>query len=260
MELHTLVESKLTARDVLDILRDQHRHQFQHDPEADPDIDLTFDTTVADWRYACDLVGWRQLAMALNDYWDTRIPLRQWKAALVSPNKRTLRDVCELLATNAATEVVSVPTILGRPCGPAGVFFAVRELLARDGADISNLRPSTPLADYAIRHASTIAGPISELAPGALPPIKIVHPLYEQSSCLFFVCVIALMGSLAIVKWQPFLWIPVMIIWIPVMIVTAMSWAWGWYTARVIYPDSVTFGELRTFRELCVTLAPRIRT
>ncbi len=132
-------------------------------------------------------------------------------------------------------------------------FFAVRELLARDGADVSQLRPSTPLADFAIRHASTMAGPISELAPGALPPIKIEHPLCHQSSCLFIVCLIAFMGSLAIAEWQPFLWIPLMIL-------TILSLAWGWYTARVMYPASITFGELRTFRDLCVTLAPEIRT
>ena len=253
MDLHTLVKSKLTPDDVLSILRDQHRHQCQHDPEAAPDIGLTFDTTVADWRYACDLVGWRQLALALNDYWETKIPLHKWKTALVSPKNRTLRDVCELLAANASTEVVTVPMILGRPCGPAGVFFAVRELLARDGADVSKLRPSTPLADFAIRYASTMAGRISELAPGALPPIKIEHPLYDQRSCLFIVCLITFMGSLAIVEWQQFLWIPL-------MIVTALSWVWGWYTARVMYPDSITFGELRTFRDLCVKLAPEIRT
>ena len=82
MDLHSLVKSKLTPDDVLSILRDQHRHQCQHDPEAAPDIGLTFDTTVADWRYACDLVGWRQLALALNDYWETKIPLHKWKTAL----------------------------------------------------------------------------------------------------------------------------------------------------------------------------------
>ena len=162
-------------------------------------------------------------------------------------------DAYVLLAKNIDVENVTVPTFFGRPCAPAGVFFAVRELLARDGADISRLRPSAPLSDYTIRHVSVFAGPISQLAPGALPPMKIDHPLHDQSTCLSIVCLIAFMGSLAIAGWQPFLWIPMMFL-------TALSCGWNWYTARAMCADSVTFGELQTFRDLCVALAPEIRT
>ena len=251
MELQTLVESTVTPDDVLAILRDQHRHQCEYDPEADPDFQLSFDTTVDDWRFACDLVGWRQLARALNQYWHTEIPIHEWRSVLVPPKKRVLRDVCELLAARASTEVVSVPVLLGRRCAPAGVFFAVREILARDGAAVSQLRPSTPLDDYAARHALTIAGLISELAPGALPVISIQNSAYARSSCFTIVCFIGFLASLAVVESEPWLWI----VW---MTLTIVSWFWFWHCSRST-PECVSFGELRTFRELCVTLAPRIR-
>ena len=82
LDLHTLTPASPTPLDVLDVLRDQHR-QCGCDPGVDPDIELTFDTTVADWRCACDLLEWRQLAEAENAYWKAHIPLREWKAALV---------------------------------------------------------------------------------------------------------------------------------------------------------------------------------
>jgi hypothetical protein len=58
---------------------------------------LTLETTVAQWRTACDLMGWRQLATSLNEYWQTEISLERWKLALEPAEKRRLRDVCELL-------------------------------------------------------------------------------------------------------------------------------------------------------------------
>ena len=55
-----------TAEYVLDVIRDSHRQQSQIDAEADPDVDLTFETTVAEWRDACDLIGWQGLGQALD--------------------------------------------------------------------------------------------------------------------------------------------------------------------------------------------------
>ena len=88
----------------LSAIRQQHREQCGCDDEADPTAKLNFDTTVSEWREACDLVGWRQLAGLLNEYWDLDIPLDEWKHVLEPAEKRTLRDVCELLATEARAQ------------------------------------------------------------------------------------------------------------------------------------------------------------
>lgn len=55
------IDEPATPDYVLAVLRDMHRQQCQHDPEADPSAVLSFDTTVTEWRAACDLLGWRQL-------------------------------------------------------------------------------------------------------------------------------------------------------------------------------------------------------
>lgn len=64
---------------VLDVLRDSHRHQCASDPEADPDVQLTFGTTVAEWRNACDLLGTRNLGEAINEIWELTIPSDAWQ-------------------------------------------------------------------------------------------------------------------------------------------------------------------------------------
>jgi hypothetical protein len=54
---------------VLDVIRDQHRQQCGYDPMADSDAELTFETTIAEWRDACDLLDWRRLGRALDREW-----------------------------------------------------------------------------------------------------------------------------------------------------------------------------------------------
>lgn len=253
MILHTLRKSKPTASCILAVLRDQHRHQCEYDPEADPDIELSFDASIQDWRYACDLIEWRPLATALNEQWSIDVPFATWKRVLSPPRNRRLQDVCELIAEHATIETVVAPIVLGRVCAPAGIFFAVRELLERDGADVRDFRPSSLLPDYAVDHFRTIEGPVSHLAPGLLPEIKIDHPEYDRASCALIICFLALSASLALVSWAPFLWIPF-------LLGSGMCWIWTWHAARHAKPASVTFGDLKTIRDVCVTLAPVVRT
>lgn len=107
------IGKKPTVQRFLTVLRSQHRQQCLCDPEADPKTRLTLETTIAQWRAACDLVGWRQLATSLNEYWQTDIPLECWKAVLEPAEKRQLRDLCELLVSEfSRREALSEPVIL----------------------------------------------------------------------------------------------------------------------------------------------------
>lgn len=252
MKMNTLFRSKATAADILAILRDQHRHQCECDPEADPDFDLSFDSSVQDWRSACDLVKWKPLALALNDQWGIDVPLSTWERVLTPPKARRLKDVCVLIAEHVTIETVAAPTVFGRVCAPAGIFFAIRELLERDGADVRQLRPSSALSDFASEHFRTIAGPVSQLAPGLLPANKIDHPEYDRASWALVICLVGLFASFAVVSWIPLLWIFF-------LLGSGACWLGMWHAARYTKPASVTFGELKTIRDVCMTLAPGIR-
>jgi hypothetical protein len=96
----------LTPDEVLAILVDQHRLQSQVDPEAEQDAVLTFDSSIADWRFACDLVGWRGLARALNEEWGMSLSLREWREILEPHDKRTLRILCETISRKPVIETL----------------------------------------------------------------------------------------------------------------------------------------------------------
>jgi hypothetical protein len=251
MIIPSLEASKPTAADILAILRDHHRHASQVDPEVDSDFDLSFDSTIQEWREACDLLDWQPLALWLNEHWKMALPIATWREHLAPPKQRRLRNVCELIAAHGTVEIAVAPKIFGRECAPAGIFFAVRELLERDGADVHDLRPSSKLSAYSADYYQTLAGPVSQLAPGLLPAIGIKHPAYDRASCGLGVCLLGLAVTAPFVLWAPLL---------PFSLLAAAGFfgLWSWCAARMT-PASVTFGNLETIRDLCVALAPGVR-
>lgn len=126
-----------------------------------------FTTTVHQWREAMDLVWWSPLGHALNKQWRIRISEWQWFQALVPARDKTLRDVCNLLATQARRPAFPRSRLLGSPSGLAGVFLAIRCLLEKSGAP-PGLRPSSPLAPCLEKWPRVFEEEISRLAPGLL--------------------------------------------------------------------------------------------
>jgi hypothetical protein len=157
---------------VLAILADQHRHASVVDPEVDPTAILTFDTTVAEWCDACDLISWKPLADALNRGWNMKASRNEWEAVLEPADQRTLRDVCDLISKHAQVNDVPDHAPLGGRCGAARSFLAIREILMSLGVPRDELQPSTLLAPYLERFGGDFLCACINLAPGKLPTIE----------------------------------------------------------------------------------------
>ena len=175
MKIDTLIPATLSSGDVLEILRDNVRQN----PYAfidDPNTELLMSTSVQDWQVDADLLPWPKLADAFNAYWNMNASREQWRLVLTPENNKTIRHVCEFIASAAQIENVNPPKLFGRRCVPAGVFFAVRDLLSRGGADVTELAPSSELKNYATKHVDVFVNEISRLAPGRLPSMQMDHP------------------------------------------------------------------------------------
>ena len=240
-----------TPDDVLAVVRDMHRQQCAYDPEANPCVSLSHDSTIAEWRDACDLLPWAQVAEAMNSFWSVAIPMAEWWEALEPPKTRPLRGVCELLAGRSKVPRIRPATILGARCVTAGAFLTVRSHLADAGADVSNLAPSTPLGEYTRQYAGVFLGPVSRLAPGALPTVKIRTPVYHTFIYGMLVAwvagVVGLCAGLHAVA-------------LLAGLATAICYGGIWIAARRLLPTSVEFPGLVTFRDLSRMLAAGART
>jgi hypothetical protein len=251
---------RATPEYVLDVIRDSHRQQCQYDPVADPDIELTFDTTVAAWREACDLLGWRRLGRALDAEWQLERSDSAWDRVLEPAGQRSLREVCEFIASGASRPSVEPVTILGTTCLPAGAFLAIRSVLGRAGANVDRVSPSTPLTQYTRRYLGVFLGPISRLAPNALPAVRISTPWYDLSimgfGCSLYLVVAAAIGGFLLgllTNFRNGFVSPLAAAAGAIVILT--SWTSVWIAARYVGPSKVEFGSLRTFRDLAKVVA-----
>ena len=235
-----------TPEYILAVIRDWHRQQCQLDPEAEPDVDLTSETTIAEWRSACDLVDWRQLGGALDREWKLgRRPDMAWRSVLEPARTRTLRGLCEFIAQGAARPTIEAVSILGSACLSAGAFMAIRSLLRDAGADVASLAPSTPLDEYARRHLDVFLGPISRLAPNAIPEVRMSTPWYDLS------CYGCLLGLFIVC----FSWFISPLVAVAGIFLTLFSWIAIWVGSSLLFPSKVAFGDLRTFRDLAQVVA-----
>jgi hypothetical protein len=234
---------------VLAVIRDSHRQQCQFDPEAESDVELTFRTTIAEWRSSCDLLDWRQLGRAIDSQWKLGRPDTSWHTVLEPAKVRTLRELCEFIAQGSVRPSIEPVIIMGATCLTAGAFLAIRSLLRDAGADVDSVAPSTPLDQYTRRHLAVFLGPISWLAPNALPEIKMSTPWYDLS-CTGWVLglLIATLGCLI----SP-------LVTAAGVILALLSWAAVWMIARLLLPSSVTFGSVQTFRDLAEVVAEGVR-
>lgn len=233
---------------ILSVLVDEHRQQSQHDPEADPSAALTFATTVAEWRGACDLIAWRPLGRALNAHWQIHAPDDEWHLVLEPARQRTLLDVCRFISDRAQLPQLIQMGFLGARCSAATAFLGIRALLATVGYDSRSIRPRTELAPYLRSAADIFTTFAARTAPGSLPPIRIETPAYDRT---IFAFVLSVIGCLVAAGFHN--------VWLAstFAVLAAGAWIANSMCARYVLPRRVTFGNLKTFADYANTLSQR---
>lgn len=172
----------MTKQDVLNTIRDSYRFAQKLDPEAEPGFDLTFDTTIQDWRAACDLLPARELGHALNSWFDVQFSDPDWIATLEPAKTATLGGVCKLIASEAKMPEIREFPVMGAECLSAGAFLTIRTALASEGVPLEEIRPSTPLEPIALKHLSSLITAVGRIAPGALPIPEVKYKLAFRST------------------------------------------------------------------------------
>src|SRR5262249_61758956 len=87
----------------------------------------------------------------------------------------TVDGLCHALARVAQLPLIEPLTVLGRPCPAAGAFLLIRRMLAEAGADVSRLRPSTPLIPYIWLWPEVFRWQLPRLAPGRGPAFRVLN-------------------------------------------------------------------------------------
>jgi hypothetical protein len=128
--------------------------------------------TVRDYCDDMEIIDFRGF---LNGWFGLSLTRDQVREIATPAGRRTLREVCGYVAARAEVPAMEPVTVLGNECLSAGAFLAMRSVLARAGADVRHLAPSTPLGPYLRDHFMVFAKDISKLAPGNLPRLEAVE-------------------------------------------------------------------------------------
>jgi hypothetical protein len=166
---------------VLRVIAEIHRQRTYFDPEVDPSAELSFRSTIADWRSACDLLHWRELGRALGMEWGINATAAEWRAVLEPARERTLGDVCQFIADRAHLPQIVARGFFGARCATAGLFFGVRSALAAEGIETKRLRPSSDMEPYLRLAPFTLLTFGARTAPGRLPPLQIERGLWVRN-------------------------------------------------------------------------------
>ena len=245
------ISEPATAEYVLEVLRDMHRHVSNSESSANARIILTFDTTINQWQEAMgDWMPWRDLADAINHFWNIRLAYDLWHDVVEPGSKKRLLELCEFIAKHICQPKIRPAQFLGSSCSTAGAFLTIRSILQRAGADASLIAPSTPLQPYTRLYYPQLLQHISHLAPGVLPEVKIHnHPFLNITAWGI------LIGALFLLIGNFFSVIGACIL--------VICFPLNQLGYPRFLPTSVEFGELKTFRDLAEVIskgAPKLRS
>lgn len=165
----TLSSPKYTSSEILEIFKEQHRLCSPLDPDADPSATITPEMTIHTWRLANDLVDWKKLSQFLNQEFRLDISEKEWYVTLEPPKQRKLIDVCKLISKYAHKDNYEPKILFGHACLKGTVFLTIKNNLQKKGVNVSNLRPSSDLADYLVRYFSPM---IEEITLRGTRPIE----------------------------------------------------------------------------------------
>lgn len=242
----------MTPEEVLSVFRGLERLDVMRAP-SEP---IQFDTTIFDFYLRIDSTSVPFNVGASTWEWvtqvfDVSIPYRTWKAVVRPKNKPTVRDLCELIASEAVVEDVQPLSILGRECLPAGAFLAVRNMLADEGVDVSDLRPSTPLEPLLKQNPTLFQRMMIMLVPGRLPRLRTkMHRFQLAACCLSYISV--LLMAIAIPMTFHGMNGPTLLL-LTGMVGIALSLV-SLYATRSLPPREATLGEMQTVRDLCYAI------
>jgi hypothetical protein len=125
--------TKYSSDEILQILTDFYNCQSQFDPEVYPDLEISYETTIDDWREACDLLEPRELAKFYHDLFKINTPIIDLEIILIHEKENTLKDFCDYISEHAPKEEIEPVISMGKTCHEAAIFKTLISKLKERG-------------------------------------------------------------------------------------------------------------------------------
>jgi hypothetical protein len=187
-----------------------------------------------------------ELGKALNQQFAIQVTKTEWMRILYPAREHRVGELCDFLAHRASGVTIVPLSLGGSTSASAGAFLAVRRTFEAVGANVSEIRPSSPLEPYLRNHPQAIVL-LNHIAPGRLPTPLIDAPVHAGFALAGFLC-----------GWAAFIGGCVGLLRFPCNWLTGCAfvcWIVQWLIARTVKPARVQLSWMQTFRDLSRVLA-----
>ena len=185
---------KYSKDDILQMLISQYQFGIEFDPVVVKGMDFNYESSIFDWRDACDLIEPKKLAKVYHQSFNLNRPISELEDILIDENNRTISDFCEYISEHAERQKIEPIRLLGQNCQTASIFRTLKQSLSEKGADTSNLKPSSEINPFFLKYGGILFDEVNRIAPGTMSEFEYKANKIEAigTKVLFFSIVFAI--------------------------------------------------------------------
>tara|TARA_R110000868_G_scaffold246994_1_gene503500 strand:- start:44 stop:778 length:735 start_codon:yes stop_codon:yes gene_type:complete len=203
---------KYSKDDILQMLISQYQFAIEFDPVVVKGMDFDYDSSIFDWRDACDLIAPKKLAKVYHQSFKLNRPISELENILMDENNRTVSDFCEYISLHAKRENIEPIKLLGQNCQTASIFRTLKQNLTEKGADTSELKPSSEINPFFLKYGGLLIDEVNRIAPGTMSEFEFKsHKLSRIGRNIMFIGIFAMIGIWWIWSFNWWLILPIIV-------------------------------------------------
>jgi len=239
---------KYSKDDILQMLISQYHFQTEFDPVVIKGMEPNYEFTIFEWRDACDLLNPTELAEIYHKTFKIKRPISELENILKEEDKNTLSEFCEYISQYAERNSIEPIKLLGQNCQTASIFRTLKQNLTEQGADTTDLKPSTKINEFFLKSDGILFDEVNRIAPGTMTEFEYKANKIELiGNKVLFISIVFAIGFWSI--WF-FHWLLLLPIAIGIMI----------YQIGVKKePEKINIGGFDNFRELIYGMEKQLK-
>ncbi len=239
---------KYSKEDILEMLICQYQFQIEFDPVVVKGMDFNFESSIFEWRDACDLDDPKKLAKYYHTEFKIERPCMELESILVNEDKRTVLDFCEYISKYAKRENIEPIKLLGQKCQTVSIFRTLKRSLAEKGADTTELKPSSEINPFFLKYGGILFEEVNRIAPGTLSEFEYkLNKLSRVGRDIMFIGSFVMIGVWWIWSFNWWLTLPLM------LGITIFQ------IGDKKQPEKLNFNGYKTFRDLIYGMENKLK-
>lgn len=150
------------------IIIEKHRLLSSFDVGADPYAVINENTSIAEWRSACDLLPWFQLYPILNKDFNIskNVSKEEWMKVLEPSKSKKIIDLCGFISKKSDVTIVKSVNLFGIESIQAGFYNCFINRLNNRSVFTNSIKPSSKISDYLDAYLNEIVSEVLYFSKG----------------------------------------------------------------------------------------------